>query len=101
MERRSDRAEVHPVNAHLVERLGVHDVEAAASVHQYFREPLRSDDRIDDKRVPSRMWDGIRMVSPVEGYGRFRPPEEGMRGQFGCIDLAVRDLLAVLGVVGR
>ena len=71
MERCSDGMEVRSVDAHLVERLGVHDVEAAASVHQYFREPLWTDDRIDDKWVPSRVWDGIRMVGLVKGYGRF------------------------------
>ena len=38
MERRSDGAEVHSVNAHLVECLGIHDVEAAAPIHQYFGE---------------------------------------------------------------
>ena len=64
-------AEAHPVDAHLVERLGVHDVEAATSVHQYFRESLWADDRVDNKRVPFRVWDGIWMVGPVEGYGGF------------------------------
>ena len=71
MEGRSDGAEVHSVNAHLVECLGIHDVEAAASVHQYFCEPLWVGDRVDDKRVPSRVWDDIRMVGLVKGYGRF------------------------------
>ena len=33
MEGRSDGAEVCSVDAHLVECLGIHDVEAAASVH--------------------------------------------------------------------
>ena len=33
MERCSDRAEVRPVDAHLIEHLCVHDVEAVASVH--------------------------------------------------------------------
>ena len=93
MERCSGWAEACPVNAHLVERLGVHDVEAAASVHQYFREPLWSDDRIDDKRVPSRMWDDIRMVGPIKGYGGFRPPEEGRCDRLGRVDLAACDLL--------
>ena len=49
MKRCSGWVEVHPVDAHLIERLGIHDVEAAAPVHQYFREPLWTDDRIDDK----------------------------------------------------
>ena len=85
------------VDAHFVERLGIHDVEAAASIHQYFDKPLWTDDQIDDKRVPSRVWDGIQMVGPVKGYGGFRPPEEGRRGRSGYIDLAVHDLLAALG----
>ena len=33
VERRSDWAEVRSVDAHYVERLRIHDVEAAASVH--------------------------------------------------------------------
>ena len=90
MERRLDRAEVC-----------IHDVEAVASVHQYFREPFWADDRIDNKRVPSWVWDGIRMVGLVEGYGRLRSPKERRRGQFGRIDLTARDLLAMFGVVGR
>ena len=77
MERRSDGMEVRSVDAHLIERLGVHDVEATTSVHQYFRESLWADDRVDNKRVPSRVWDDIRMVGPIEGYGGFRRPEEG------------------------
>ena len=101
MERCSSWAKVRPVDTHLVECLGVHDVEATASVHQYFRELLWANDRVDNKRVPSRVWDGIRMVGPVEGYGGFRPPEEGRRGRSGRVDLAVRDLLAAFGIIGR
>ena len=40
VERCSGWTEVYSVNAHLVERLGIHDVEAVASIHQYFGEPL-------------------------------------------------------------
>ena len=71
MKRCSGWAEVCLVDAHLVERLGVHDVEAAASIHQYFGESLWADDRVDDKRIPPLVWDGIRMVGLVKGYGRF------------------------------
>jgi len=71
MERCSDGAEARSVDAHLVERLGIHDVEAAAPIHQYLGEPLWTDDRVDDKRIPSWVWDGIRMVGPVESYGGF------------------------------
>ena len=52
MERCSGWMEARPIDAHLVERLGVHDVEAAASVHQYFGEPLWDDDQVNDKRIP-------------------------------------------------
>ena len=71
MKRCSGWAEVRSVDVHLVERLGVHDVEASAPIHQYLGEPLWTDDRVDDKRIPSRVWDGIRMVGLVEGYGGF------------------------------
>ena len=71
VERSSGWAEARLVDAHLVECLGVHDVEAAASVHHYFRESLWADDRVNYKRIPPRVWDGIRMVGPVEGYGGF------------------------------
>ena len=70
MERRSDGTEVRSVDAHLVERLGVHDVEAAASIHQYFGELLRANDRVDHERISPRMWDALRMVGPIEGYDR-------------------------------
>ena len=97
MERCSGWEEVCPVDAHLVEHLGVHDVEAAAPVHQYFCESLWADNWVDQKRISPRVWDGIGMASPIEGYGGFRPPEEGRRGRSGYIDLAVHDLLAALG----
>ena len=90
-----------PVDAHGIEHLGVHDVEAAAPIHQYLGEPLWTDNWVDDKRIPSRVWDGIRMVGPVEGYGGFRPPEKGWRGRSGGIDLTTCDLLAAPGVVGH
>ena len=44
--------EVRSVDAHFVEHLGIHDVEAAASVHQYFRESLQANDRVDYKWIP-------------------------------------------------
>ena len=62
MERCSDWAEVHPVDAHLIERLGVHDVDATASIHQYLCESLWADDWVNHKRISPQMWDGIRMV---------------------------------------
>ena len=69
VERRSDWAEVRLVDAHYVERLRVHDVEAATSILQNFGEALWVDDRVDHKRIPSRVQDDIWMVNPIEGYG--------------------------------
>ena len=82
MKRCSGWVEVHPVDTHLVERLCVHDVEAAAFVHQNFGEALWADDRVDDKQIPSWKRDGVRMVGPIEGFGRLRPPEEERRVTF-------------------
>ena len=76
MERHSDWVEVRSVDTHYIEHLRIHDVEAAASVHQNFGEVLWADDQVDDKRIPSQMRDDIRMVGPIEGYGGLRPPEE-------------------------
>ena len=76
MERHLGWVEVRLVDAHHVECLGIHDVEAAAYVHQYFGESLWPNDRVDDKRIPPRVRDGIWMVGPVEGYGGLRPPEK-------------------------
>ena len=100
VERRSGWAEACPVDAHHVERFGVHDVEAAASVHQYFGESLWADDWVDHERISSRVWDGIRMVGLIEGYGRLRPPEEGRHRWFGHVHLAACDLLSSFGVIG-
>ena len=101
MKRCSGWVEVRPIDAHLVERLGVHDVEATASVHQYFGESLWADDRVDHKRISPRVRDGVQMVGPVEGYGGLRPPEEGRCGRLGRVNLAACDLLKVFGVKGR
>ena len=101
MERRSDWAEVRSVDAHYIERLCVHDVEAAASVHQNFGEVLWADDWVDHKRIPSWVWDGVQMVSPIEGYGGLRPLEKARCGRLGRVDLAACDLLTTFGVIGR
>ena len=69
MERRSGWAETCLVDAHFIKRLGVHDVEAASSIHQYFGEPLWADDRVDHERISPRVRDAIRMVGPIKGYG--------------------------------
>ena len=68
MERRSGWLDARSVDAHGVKHFGVHDVEAAASIHQYFGESLWADDRVDNKQISPWVRDAIRMVSPVEGY---------------------------------
>ena len=55
MERRSGQSDAGSPDAHGVERLGVHDIEAATSVHQYFGEPLHADDRVDHERISPRL----------------------------------------------
>ena len=35
------------------DRLGVHDVEAVASIHQYLGELLHANDRVDQEQVPA------------------------------------------------
>ena len=101
VKRRSGWVEACPIDAHHVEHLGVHDVEATVSVHQYFGESLWADDWVDHKRISSWVWDSIRMVSPIKGYGGFRPPEDGRCGRLGRVDLVACDLLATFGVIGR
>ena len=73
MKRCSDGMEVRSVDAHLIERFGVHDVEAAASVHQYLSEPGVADDRIDDERVLSEVWDIVGVVLLIKGDRLPRP----------------------------
>ena len=71
MERRSDGAEVCPVDTHLVECFGVHDVEAVAPIHQYLGEALHTNDRVDHERISPWLRDALWVVGPVEGYSGF------------------------------
>ena len=62
MERCSGWAKMCLVDVHFIERLGVHDVEAAVSIHQYFSESLWADDWVNHKRISPQVRDDIRMV---------------------------------------
>ena len=53
MERRSGRSNARSVDIHGIECFGVHDVEAAASIHQHLGELLRADDWVNHERVSS------------------------------------------------
>jgi hypothetical protein len=52
MEWRYGRPNARPVNAHVIQGLGVHDVEVTAPVHQYLGEALHADDRINHEQAP-------------------------------------------------
>ena len=69
MERRFGWPDERSVDAHSVERLGVHDVEVVASIHQKPGEPLRANEWVDHERVPPRLWDTLRVIGLIEGYG--------------------------------
>ena len=89
------------VDAHGIEHFSVHDVEAAASIHQHLGELLHADDRVDHERVSSWLRDAFWVVGPIKGDGGLRPSEEGRHGRLERIDLATRKLLAALGVIVR
>jgi hypothetical protein len=55
VERRFGWPDTRPVDTHGIERLDVHDIEAASPIHQHLAEALFVDDRIDDKWVSARM----------------------------------------------
>jgi hypothetical protein len=56
-------------DAHLVEVVGIEDVEAAASVHQHLGEVRGAHDQADHERVVPWTKDAIRVVPLVEGDG--------------------------------
>jgi hypothetical protein len=51
----------------------VHEVEAAAPVHEGLGEPGCPDQWVDDEGIPSWLGDAIRVVRPVESDRRFGP----------------------------
>ena len=59
VERCSGWAEARSVDAHLIEHLGIYDVEVAASIHHHFGESLWADDWVNHKRISPRVGDGI------------------------------------------
>ena len=57
--------------------MGVHDVEAAASVHEHLGEAGVADDEVNNERVPSRVWDVVGVVLAAEGNSVLQPVEVG------------------------
>ena len=69
VERRARRPDPQAVDAHGIEGLGVEDVEAAASVHKDFGEPLGADDGVDDQWELSQPMDAPWVVRAIEVIG--------------------------------
>ena len=59
MERRSGRSDARSVDAHGIKHFSIHDVEAAASIHQYLGEPFRVDDRVHLEWISSYLQDAF------------------------------------------
>ena len=64
-------AELVQADPHELQGVGIHDVEVAASVHEHLGEAGVADDGVDNERVPSRVWDVVRVVFAAEGNGIF------------------------------
>ena len=69
MERCSGRSDACSVDAHSVEHLSVHDVEAATSIHQYLGEPLCVNDWVNHERISPQLRDALWVIGPIKGYG--------------------------------
>ena len=81
-------------NPHELQGVGVHDVEAAASVHEHLGEASVADDGVDNERVTSRMRDVVGVVLAAKGDGILRLVEVGWRGfgdgkDFAALTLAL------------
>ena len=74
MERCLGRLDSHSVDAHGVKHFSIHDIEAAASIHQHLGEPFCADDWVNHERVPSWLRDALWVVGLVKGDDRLRPP---------------------------
>jgi hypothetical protein len=69
-------SKVRPLDSQKVEGLGIDDVEATATVHEYFGEARVGDDGINDESVDSRIGDIVWMVITVESDGHLGPVKE-------------------------
>jgi hypothetical protein len=94
-------SELGPVDSHGVKCLGIHDVEAAAFVHQYFGELRVADDGVNNKQISARLRDVIWMVIMVESDGRSKLVELGWHGRLSNVDLSVFQLVVAPGVIGH
>ena len=72
MERRLAGAQLVQADPHELQGVCVHDVEAAASVHEHLGESSVADDRIHNEWVLPRVWDVVGVVLAAEGDGVLR-----------------------------
>ena len=54
-------------NPHELQGVGVHDVEAAASIHEHLGEAGVADDGVDNKWIPYRVRDIVGVVLAAKG----------------------------------
>ena len=94
MEWRLAGVELVQSDPHELQGVDVHDVEAAASVHEHLGEAGVADDGVDNKRIPSRVRDVVGVVLTAKGNGVLRPVEVEWRGlgdgkDFAALTLAL------------
>ena len=85
---------------HGIEPFSIHDVEAAASIHQHLGEAFLEDDGVDDDRVATRSGDVGRMVFLIKSDWGVRPTKERGDDRLGGTCLSVAYLVLALGVDG-
>src|SRR6185295_3962148 len=94
MEWRLAGAKLVQSDSHELQGGGVHDVEAAASVHEHLGEAGVADDGVDNERIPSQMRDVVGVVLAAKGDGILRPVKVGWSGfgngkDFAALTLAL------------
>jgi hypothetical protein len=69
MEGRSSQAKLGQTDLHGVNGFGVHDVVAAASIHQYLGGPCVANDGVNNQRILTWLRDTIQVVVMVKNDG--------------------------------
>ena len=101
MKWRLARAKLVQSYPHDLQGVGVHDVEAAASVHEHLGEAGVADDGIHDEWILSRIWDVVGVVLAAEGDCILRPVEVGRRSLGDGEDFSTLALALSSGHVRR
>ena len=63
-----------PEDLHLVEGVGVDDVESIVTVHEDLGKAHFANDWAHDERESMRAGHVVRMIAPIEGDGHLGPP---------------------------